>query len=505
MDTNDKSAAPDATVDSRHLTKKTLHAAGWNYASFGLGKLVVLITITILARLLNPEEFGIVAFASLAVAYLSVLKDFGLGSALIQRRSDIEEASHTVFTINLVMGICLTLVVIAIAPLVADFFHEPQVEPLLQVLSLTFSIEALGAVHVALLQRHLDFRRKLIPDLGRAIIKGIVSIGMAVAGYGVWSLIVGQLAGVAVSVILAWVVYPWIPRLRIEWKLVGSLLAFGIPIMGVAILHAIGANLGYTIIGRHLGDVALGIFTMAYRIPDLLVNSIWRVLARVIFPAFSVVQHDMHLLQQGFLGTIRYVQIVVVPISLMVILAADPLVHVLLGPDWVDAIPILRLIAVYALISSIGTNIGDVYKAIGQAGMLWKLGILNITVLAVCIAIGLKYGLAGIAIGHIVAGIQAMLTRLYFATRVLNITAMDIVQQMRPSFTGGLTLSLTAIAVLYLAADLNATLQLVMVSVAAGLGYIAAMWIFERDSVINILNTVGLAKILRKQHAAVEN
>jgi len=208
MNKDEASAASNPAQDARQLSKKTVKAAGWNYLSFGLSKLSLIVTITILARLLGDGEFGVVGFATLAIAYLSFLQDLGLGHALIQRSTDIEEASETVFTVNVAVGTILTLIVFLLAPYVADFFREPRVELLLQVLGLSFFIEALGSTHLALLRRELDFRRKIIPDLGRALIKAIVSIGLAFLGYGVWSLVIGQLAGVAAAVVLAWVTMP---------------------------------------------------------------------------------------------------------------------------------------------------------------------------------------------------------------------------------------------------------------------------------------------------------
>lgn len=186
------------------LAAKAARGVAWNYLSFGLGKGLVLITTAVLARLLTPEQFGVVGFATIAVSYLSVLKDLGLGAALIQRQDEVEEAADTVFTLNLLLGVLLTLLGLLLAPLAATYFREPLVTPILRVLSFNFVINALGAIHTVRLQRQLDFRRKALPDIGRSLVKGVVSIGMAIAGFGVWSLIVGQLAGSAAGVLLSW-------------------------------------------------------------------------------------------------------------------------------------------------------------------------------------------------------------------------------------------------------------------------------------------------------------
>jgi O-antigen/teichoic acid export membrane protein len=487
--TNDAANRED---HAQHLSRQTLHAAIWNYVSFGLNKLSVIVTITVLARVLGPNEFGVVGFATLAISYLSVLQGLGLNQALVQRRENIEEASDTVFSSNILLGMILTVVVYASAPFVAVFFHEPRVELLMRVLGICFTIDALGQTHVALLRRDLDFRRKLITDVGRAVIKGVVSVGLALLGYGVWSLVYGQLAGAAGAVVLAWMSNPWRPRIRINLLLLRSMMMFSLPLIAGDILSAITSNLDYTIIGRFLGDTALGLYTMAFRIPDLAITSIWSKLALVLFPAYSSIQHDMRLLTKGFLATIRYLQLVITPISLTIMILADPLVRVLLGPEWVDAIPILRLIAVSSLIHSIATNVGDIYKATGRPSILWKLSIFDLAVLAVCLAVGVHYGLIGVAVGHIIAALAVMALRLYVATRILDITLGDIWQPIRPSFNAGVVLCLGALPVYALMADDNPLLRLVAVGAAAGLSYAAALWVLEKDTFVKTLKLLGI-------------
>jgi O-antigen/teichoic acid export membrane protein len=498
MNGREGDAEDDSVEKARRLGRETVHAAAWNYLSFGLSKLTVIVTITILARLLGPGEFGVVGFATLVISYLSFLQDLGLGHALIQRRTDIDEASETVFTSNLAVGIALTLIVYLIAPYVADFFREPRVVPLLRILGLSFFIEAIGSTHLALLRRELDFRRKVIPDLGRALLKGIVSIGLAFLGYGVWSLVVGQLAGAVTGVCLAWITCRWRPRFHINTALLRSMLGFSSSIIGVDVIGAIGSNLGYTLVGRLLGDAALGLYTMAFRIPELAIDSIWTVLAQVLFPTYANVQHDMRLLAKGFLATIRYLQLVIVPISLMIILVTDPLVRALLGPEWIETIPVMRLIAVSSLIISIGSNVGDVYKAIGRANILWKLGIYNLLAVTLCLVIGVRYGLLGVAIGRIVAAIYIVTVRLFYATRVLDISLLDMARQMRPAFNGGVALCLVVLPLLASTAGMNQLLQLILACLCGGLAYLGALWLFEKDAVIIVLEMLGLRKALSR-------
>ena len=165
--------------DNASITHKAGRGVIWNFLSFGVSKGVLLLTTSVLARLLTKEDFGLVAIAVIAINYLSVVKDLGLGLALIQRRDDVEEAADTVFTINALIGLGLSLLVLPLAPLFAAYFQEPQVAPVLRWLGLSFALNSLGATHINLLMRDLDYRRKFIPDMSNTIEKRIISLWLA--------------------------------------------------------------------------------------------------------------------------------------------------------------------------------------------------------------------------------------------------------------------------------------------------------------------------------------
>ena len=245
-----------------------------------------------------------------------------MGVALIQRKGDVREAANTVFTINLFIGLLLSVLVIPLAPFVAAYFRDPQVIPVLRWMGVSFVINALGSVHTNWLVRDLDYRRKLVPELGGALLKGAISIGMAFMGYGVWSLVFGQIAGALASVILVWIILPWRPRLTFDRNIAGSLMKFGASVTVVDIITQITDNLDYVIVGRMFGLVPLSIYTLAYRLPEmLLIGNLW-VMGGVIFPAFSSIQDQPDKLRQGFLASVRLVELIAVPICLGLLIAA---------------------------------------------------------------------------------------------------------------------------------------------------------------------------------------
>ncbi len=482
---------PVSVENNNHqIAEKTAWGFIWNFSAYFLGKIVVLITTSILARLLAKSDFGLVAVAVLAINYLSVLKDLGLGAALIQRKGDVKEVANTVFTINIVIGLVLSAAAILLAPLVAIYFRDAHITSVLRWMGISFIINALGSVHTNWLVRGLDYRRKLIPDLGGALTKGAISIGMAYFGYGVWSLVFGQVAGAIASVILVWIILPWRPRLILDRKIASELMKFGASVTAIDILNEITDNIDYVIVGRIFGLVPLSIYTLAYRLPEmLLIGNLW-VMGGVVFPAFSTVQDRPNELRRGFLASVRLVELIAVPISLGLLIAADPIVRVVFGEQWLDAIPVLRVLAVYAWVYSLGYHVGGFYKAIGRPDILLKLSILTIIIIIPSLLIGAKFGIIGVAIGHLVAILIRRVISLGLATRLVNVSILDIFGELQSSFLAALVMAPIASAVSYLTINLNPFLQLTFIVLSGTISYLSVLWWIERENLMRLFRMV---------------
>ena len=481
--------------NNHQIAQKTAWGFIWNFSAYFLGKIVVLITTSILARLLAKNDFGLIAIAVVAINYLSVLKDLGLGVALIQRKGDVKEAANTVFTINLIIGFVLSAIIIPLAPLIAIYFRDPQVTSVLRWMGVSFIINALGSVHTNWLVRDLDYRRKLIPDLGSPLIKGVISIGMAYLGYGVWSLVFGQIAGAIVSVVLVWMILPWRPRLRLDRKIAGGLMKFGASVTVIDIINEITDNIDYVIVGRIFGLVPLSIYTLAYRLPEmLLIGNLW-VMGGVVFPAFSTIQDKPNELRRGFLASVRIVELIAVPICLGLLIAADPIVRVVFGEQWLDAIPVLRVLAIYAWVYSLGYHVGGFYKAIGRPDILLKLSILTLIIIIPALLIGARFGIIGVAIGHLIAILIRRIVSLGLATRFVNVTILNIFGELKSSLIAALVMAPLTLAVSYLTASLNPFLQLIFIVLSGAISYLGVLWWIEKENLMRLLRMVRVSEV----------
>jgi O-antigen/teichoic acid export membrane protein len=233
----------------------------WAAASYAGGRILVFVATLVLARLLVPAEFGLVAFALAVIHYLEYLTDLGLGAALVYR-SDAEDpkVSSTAFWIGVCGGLVLFAVSWVLAPLLGEIGPDERVVDLFRVLALYFLFTALGKAHEYRLRRRLEFRKLFWPQLLAGLTKGVVSIALAVAGAGAWSLIIGQLAGALCQSAALWTVHPWRPSFAISRSHLGPMLRFGLGIVAVGLLGQGASNFDYLSGGAKLGAVALGLY-----------------------------------------------------------------------------------------------------------------------------------------------------------------------------------------------------------------------------------------------------
>src|SRR5581483_6655398 len=272
------------TAQLGELVEAVGHGAAWGYASFALSKLLVFATITILARLLLPEQFGVVGYALAISGYLELAHDLGVGSALIARTEIDRPTASTAFFLSVAWGLLLTAVVFLGAPALGAFFGDARAVPVARALSPGFFLAALGSTHAALLYRGLAFGRRVVPDVVQVATRGVVSVAFALTGWGYWSLVVGQLAGQVSFCLCAWALHPFRPGLGWDRGSARWLLGFGTAVVASRLVAGLTSTSAFLIAGSELGAAALGLFTLGYRVPEVALLSSFTILSSVLFP-----------------------------------------------------------------------------------------------------------------------------------------------------------------------------------------------------------------------------
>ena len=472
------------------LAIKTIQGTFWTYASAYLGKLLGFITTTILAWLLTKEDFGVAGYAIVVITFLDVLNDLGVGMALIYHREDpnrnyCSAAADTGFWLSLIGGVGLFALTWLGAPLVGAFFHDARAVPLTRVLALIFPLSGLYNVHGSLLQKELSFGKKFIPDTVQSAAKGLISIVLALQGAGAWSLVWGQVGGTLVSVIVYLWVYPWRPTFRFARRLAASLLSYGGGAILVNLLGIFILNVDYLFVGRYLGAVALGVYTLAFRVPELLIKQLCGMLGKVIFPVYARMRDDAHSLNRAFLATMQYVTLITVPLGLGLALTAEPFVLTFFSAKWAEAIPVMRAIAIYSLVLSLTFNAGDIFKAQGKLKVLTNLSLMRIAILVPALWWAVTKTNSIIAVGWAQAGVALIATcvNLLIIARMFHISWKEILTAFQPAALSGGLMSLAVWGTLILLADTSPVIQL-MVEVFVGfIVYALSLWVWQRQLV----------------------
>jgi O-antigen/teichoic acid export membrane protein len=476
------------------FSRAAIRGTAWRYLTFFSGKLMLLISTIILARLLSKDDFGVVGFAVTTIGFLDVMSDLGVGPALIYHPDD-ENTSTTAFWLGLLIATALLALTWISAPLVGLFFQDPRAIPVTRILALTYPLNALGAIHQTRMQKKLAFGQTFLPNLLQSIGKGLGSILLALLGLGAWSLIGGQLGGVLVGVIAFWAASRWQPSFNFNLPIARSLIGYGVKIVWVDLLGILLLNLDYLLVGRYLGAVSLGIYTLAFRVPDLLILQFARTLSGVIFPIYTRMRDVPGSLRKGFAQTTRYISLVTIPLGVGLALVAQPFVLTVFSEKWIEAVPVVRAIAIYAMFLSLAYNAGSVYKAEGRPQVLTWLGLIRLAVLLP----GLYWATASAQSIVMVGWVQAIvaflggLLNLVIAGRLLDLSPADLFAALRPALVAVFFLALAVVPVLFATQATAAWVQLLAASLAGALAYGLALWFFLPEVVQAVIRQVRSA------------
>ena len=480
-------AAHDADSEAHAqsgLARAAVRGAGWRFASEFAGKGMVLVSTIVLARVLDREDFGVAAYALTLMALFGPVPTLGLGPALIYYADD-ERYKSTGFWLGLSSALIGTAIVWLLAPLSEHLFGDPRAIGVTRALGFIFPLEALANVHGALLRKHLAFRSSITPELTRSLMKGVASIALALAGFGYWALIGGTLIGAMAAIPVYWIVLPWRPRFQFDREAAAKLTPFGGHLVAVNTLGAAVRNLDYVIVGRVLGTVALSVYTLAFRLPDLLIRNLVAVLGQVLLPVYAKLRGERELVGAAFITANSYVVAITAPMAIGLALLAEPVVVTTLSAKWIDVAPVVPSICLYALFVSVSFNNGDLYKALGRPDVLTRLALVRIV-----LAVPALWGAATIvgtpaAVGWAQAGVAfvSMAIDLAVARKLFGLPVGAAIARMAPVFASCAAMAAAVIALRAPLAGQSHLVQLVVGVIAGALVYLVALSLLARDFV----------------------
>lgn len=463
------------------LRAKALSGLKWQGIEIGGRQLLSLAIFTLLARLLQPTDFGLLAMVAVYLAIASVVVDIGLGTAIVQRKDLNSEHLSSAFWFNVGCSGLLVAASVAAAGWIAQLFSEPRLVPLLQWGSLTLIAAALSNVHAALLLREMDFRRPAIRTLIANVAGGVVGVSMALGGYGVWSLVGQQMAASVVGTLFLWRVCSWRPRWQFSIGHLKELAGVSGSVFAAGVLWLIASRADQFFVGRVLGTALLGQYVVGGKLIEVTRSAIQQPLGRIALPAFSSIQTDMPRLRRAVVEAVHFTALVACPVFLGLAVIAPTLVPLVFGPGWEKAVVAMQCLAVYQLLC---TLLAYPHPTLVALSAIRGYTVVNVGCAAgaiIACSIGVRFGLAAVVAGLIVNIILTGIASLIYLWKASGLTPWHYVRPAIPALSAS---CLMVIAVLAMQSALPAAMPLIVAAASQALVgvlvYAGAIMIVDR-------------------------
>lgn len=471
-----------------NIINRALKGIFWSYTNYFWQKFLSLATTTILARLLVPDDFGLVASALIVTAIFDALRNFGINDALIYASEKIEESADTAFIINLLIGLGQYIAVYILAPFVVHFSEDPRLVDVLRVISLSFIFDGLGKTHDALLQKDLKFRKSTVPEIISTTAKGVVSITLAWLGYGVWSIVIGQVIGTIAQTAAKWWALRWVPNLRFHIDRASALWNYGVHILLFNLLVVALDLADQMFIGTMLGQEQLGYYSIGVRFPELIIANFSMILSKTIFPTFSKINKDTEKLRMAYLLSIKFTAFATVPAGLGMAAVAREIVLIVFGAQWEPSIILMQVLAMLGVVSALMWSVGDTLKALGRPDVSTKILVIEAIYtfpMIYFITAGTRLAVMA-SLANLIATAISAIIRMAVIARMLKIKPKSFFDVFRSPFASGVLMFITIYGWRALADYFGLSIILSLVtSVILGMTiYAICMWLMEKDSII---------------------
>ena len=387
------------------LKKKVFSGIKWITLANVFKQVLTLISIVILARLLSPEDFGVYAILIVFVTFLTMFRDMGTTAVLIHISNPSQLLLSSVFYLNLFIGFIFSLALSLSASYLSLFFKIPELEEMLQIISLIFIIGSFSIVQKALFQKSMNFKYMSIIETSATFLGIFAGIFSAFYGLGVYSLIVQALVTSSVDTLLIWLYSSWYPSREFSLNEIKKIWKYTVNLSAFQFMNYFSTNSDNFLIGKYLSSSALGVYSLAYKIMLYPLQNISRTLMRVLFPAFSTIKDDNEKFKKVYLRVIFFISLVSFPLMIGLIATADVFVDVLFGDKWDGLATLLIILAPSGMLHSIYTTVGAIFTAKGNTDTQFKLGVVDSLLTVGGFIIGLSYGVNGVAFAYLAVSI----------------------------------------------------------------------------------------------------
>lgn len=490
--------------NSSDLRKKTVAALFWSFSELFISQGIQIIILVILARLLTPEHFGLIAMVSIFLAIGNSIIDSGFTQALIREPKANQEDYSTVFFFNLFMAVTLVVILFFCAPLIGVFFNNDQLIPILKILSLGLIINSLGIIQRVILIKNVDFKTQMKISIIATALGGVIGISLASLGFGVWSLVVQSLVSQIIQTSLLWGLNKWIPSLVFNFTSLKKLFNFGSKLLISGLIDTFYNNLSSIIIGKFYPANQLGYYTNAVKIRDVIVASTTSALQRVTYPVLSSIQENEAYLSTSFKKIIKTSGFIMFPIMMGLIAVSDSFIPLLFGSKWGESILYFKLLCIAGMLYPLHAINLNILQVKGRSDLFLRLEIIKKVILTILIGASLFFslGIVGLIGAAIIGSFISLFINAYYSAREISYTTFQQIKDLLPN----LLISIFMGGVVYLLAFILPGNKLItlLFQIASGISlYIVITWKLKIQEFFTLYHVSS--QILQKNKYIIKN
>ncbi len=440
----------------------------WRFLEQFGNQAIQFITQILLARLLMPEEFGLMAMITIFISFGKVFVDAGFGQALIQRKTIDDEDKSSILMINIIVSFVAYSLIFLSAPYIANFYKVSILSLILRVQAIVIIIDAFSIVQYSILVRNMRFKDSFIISLGSTFVQGLTGTLLAYNGFGVWALVFSQICRSITHTFLLWIRIKWKPSKKFSLKKIKALYGFGIGILGTSLLNSIISNIQSIVIGKNFNAELLGYYNRGDSLPLIAINSVNEPIKAVLFPAMSKVQ-DSHESVKNTMSKIMLIgSFFVFPLMFLLAIIAEPLVLVLLTDKWSFSITFIQLASLKYAFSPMHSANLEAMKAIGRSDVFFKLSVIKNSITVAILFATLPFGIHAVALGGVFSSLISLLINIVPNSRLIGYRLRDQIIDILPNalltlLTGAIVLILGQIIVV------NSNIALIMLKTITGI------------------------------------
>jgi len=474
---------------SHEVTKsKVLSSLFWKLMERGGTQGIQFIVTIVLARILLPEEFGIVVLVTVFIAIAGVFVQSGFNTALIQKSKADEVDFSSVFYLSLVIASLIYITLFFTAPFVAGFFKESELVSVLRILSITLFFGAVNSIQIAVISRNMQFKKLFASSLGAVVISGIVGVLMAYAGFGVWALVGQQLTNQFIVTVILWFTVKWRPKLIFSMERIKILFSFGWKLLVSSLLDTLYTNLRSLFIGKMFSPAILGFYNRGEQFPNLIVSNINGSIQSVMLPTLASHQDNKQRVKEIVRRSIVTSSFIIFPMMVGLAVIAEPLVKIILTERWLPAVPFLQIFCASYALWPIHTANLQAINALGRSDIFLKLEIAKKILGLIILFISIPFGVHAIALGVLVVGIISTFINAYPNLKLIDYSYREQWKDIVPSIL--LSLAMGSVIYSFKWFEMTAILTLVIQIVVGSVVYIGLAMVFKIECYNYLVTTV---------------